>query len=325
MVAASATTRRTATPISDAETLERIRELAIPPAWKEVWICPAPERSHPGDRDRRRRAQAVPLPPRLAREPGPREVRRDDRLRRALPTAAQARRRRTCRCAGSPASAVLAGAVRLLDLGFFRVGSDQYTAENETYGLSTLRRRHVRFEDGARGLRLQGEGRQAPRPEARRPERREAAARPQAAATAAATSCSPSARAARLGRRQGRRHQRLPEGDRGRRLLAPRTSAPGTRRCSPRSALRRTQRRGPPQRRRRRASGSPTRSSRTSPATSPTRPAVCRASYIDPRVFDRFDSGTLHPHPLRRVIAETGPDEFADREEIEAAVLRLLE
>ena len=53
-------------------------------------------------------------------------------------------------------------------------------------------------------------------------------------------------------------------------------------------------------------------------------PAVCRASYIDPRVFDRFDAGTLLRTSLRRVIAETGPDEFADREEIESAVLRLL-
>lgn len=54
-------------------------------------------------------------------------------------------------------------------------------------------------------------------------------------------------------------------------------------------------------------------------------PAVCRASYIDPRVFDRFDSGNLLRTSLLQVIAETGPSEFADREEIEAAVLRLLD
>ena len=44
---------------------------------------------------------------------------------------------------------VLACAVRLLDLGFFRVGSEQYPTENETYGLATLRKRHLRFERGA--------------------------------------------------------------------------------------------------------------------------------------------------------------------------------
>jgi DNA topoisomerase IB len=53
-------------------------------------------------------------------------------------------------------------------------------------------------------------------------------------------------------------------------------------------------------------------------------PAVCRASYIDPRVFDRFDSGALLRAPLNTVIADTGPDGFADRQRIERAVVRLL-
>jgi hypothetical protein len=53
-------------------------------------------------------------------------------------------------------------------------------------------------------------------------------------------------------------------------------------------------------------------------------PAVCRASYIDPRVFDRFDSGALVRAPLRRVVAEVGPGEFPDRAKIERAVIRLL-
>jgi DNA topoisomerase IB len=53
-------------------------------------------------------------------------------------------------------------------------------------------------------------------------------------------------------------------------------------------------------------------------------PAVCRASYIDPRVFDRFDSGsTIYP-ALRREIQGTEPNEFVEREAIEAAVLELL-
>ena len=50
-------------PVKDAATLKRIRSLAIPPAWTDVWICPEAERPHPGDRPRRQGPQAVPLPP----------------------------------------------------------------------------------------------------------------------------------------------------------------------------------------------------------------------------------------------------------------------
>ena len=53
-------------------------------------------------------------------------------------------------------------------------------------------------------------------------------------------------------------------------------------------------------------------------------PAVCRKAYIDPRVFDRYDSGETIRTPLRRIVAGTGPSEFPDRERIERAVLRLL-
>jgi len=53
-------------------------------------------------------------------------------------------------------------------------------------------------------------------------------------------------------------------------------------------------------------------------------PAVCRASYIDPRVFDCFASGETIAGRLKRIEGRTGDDEFADRERIEAAVLDLL-
>jgi DNA topoisomerase IB len=53
-------------------------------------------------------------------------------------------------------------------------------------------------------------------------------------------------------------------------------------------------------------------------------PAVCRASYIDPRVFDRFDSGQTIAAAARRVAAGTEPGKFPDRGRIERAVLRLL-
>src|SRR5918992_4558197 len=133
------------TRVTDPETLARIRGLVIPPAWKDVWICPHPNghiqatgyddagrkqylyherwREH---RDREKFAAVQDLAAELPR------VRR--RLRRDLKRRGLVRER------------VLACAVRLLDLGFFRVGSEQYAEENETYGLATIRRSHVSFQ-----------------------------------------------------------------------------------------------------------------------------------------------------------------------------------
>ena len=53
-------------------------------------------------------------------------------------------------------------------------------------------------------------------------------------------------------------------------------------------------------------------------------PAVCRTAYIDPRVFDRFDSGETVYRALGQIKANAGPHEWPDRERIERAVLRLL-
>ena len=83
----------TGEPIADVETLERIRELTIPPAWQDVWICPLAERPHPGDRHRRPRAQAVPLPRPLAGATRPREIRPDARVRARAAAAAPSDRR----------------------------------------------------------------------------------------------------------------------------------------------------------------------------------------------------------------------------------------
>jgi DNA topoisomerase I len=128
--------------IADEETLERIRQLAIPPAWKEVWICPDPfghiqatgydeagrkqylyhERWQQRQAERKFelvREFALQLP----------------KLRRAV--TADLRRQ------GMPRERALACAVRLLDLGFFRIGSEVYAEENESFGLATVRREHV--------------------------------------------------------------------------------------------------------------------------------------------------------------------------------------
>ena len=144
-------------PVRDEATLTRIRALAIPPAWKDVWICPIDEghlqavgtdaagrkqyRYHDAWRARRDR-QKFDRVLRLAhRLPAMRRVCQRDIAARGLT------RERS-----------LAGALRLLDLGFFRVGSEAYTEENGSFGLATLRRSHakvsgdeVRFDFAAKG------------------------------------------------------------------------------------------------------------------------------------------------------------------------------
>jgi DNA topoisomerase I len=136
------------TRVQEGEVLERISELAIPPAWKDVWICPYPNghlqatgtdaagrkqyRYH--EEWRRRRDQE----------------KFDEMLdfARALPTLREQ--------VGSDLRAstqltrprVLACAVRLLDRGFFRIGTEDYAAQNESYGLATMRKEHVTVPDG---------------------------------------------------------------------------------------------------------------------------------------------------------------------------------
>jgi DNA topoisomerase I len=131
--------------VRDRATLERIRSLAIPPAWQDVWICP----------DERGHLQAVGTDAagrKQYRYHDDWRVRRDrqkfDRVLRFgahLPgirdvTAAVLERR------GLGRERVLAGAVRLLDLGAFRIGSESYTEANGSFGLATIRRTHVHVQ-----------------------------------------------------------------------------------------------------------------------------------------------------------------------------------
>jgi len=128
--------------IEDEDAIERIRALAIPPAWEEVWICTNPlghiqatgvdmrgrkqYRYHDLWRERRDREKFESMVEFARSLPKLR-----DRVQRDL------RKRRISR------ERVLACAVRLLDRGFFRIGSEDYAEENETYGLATMRKRHV--------------------------------------------------------------------------------------------------------------------------------------------------------------------------------------
>lgn len=133
--------------MEDAQTLERIGALVIPPAWRDVWICPWPN-GH---------IQAVGLD-----AAGRRQYRYHDAWRRrrdaekfdrmiefaaALPSI-RTRITKDLRRKGYPRERVLALAVRLLDVGLFRAGSEEYAEENDTYGLATLEREHVSFRAG---------------------------------------------------------------------------------------------------------------------------------------------------------------------------------
>ena len=135
--------------IDDDEVLERIRELVIPPAWKDVWICPYPS-GHiqaVGTDAAGRRQYLYHEQWRVRRD----QEKFDEMLRfaRALPGI---RRKAAKHLAqrGLTRERVLACSVRLLDRGFFRVGTEDYAEQNRTYGLATMQKRHVTL--GPNGL-----------------------------------------------------------------------------------------------------------------------------------------------------------------------------
>ena len=129
--------------VRDPETLARIRRLAIPPAWTDVWIC-ADERGHlqAAGRDARGRKQ-------YRYHPRWRELRDADKFdhlldfARALP-AIRKRVREDLAAPGLTREKVLAAIVQLLERTCIRVGNERYAEENESFGLTTLRNRHVK-------------------------------------------------------------------------------------------------------------------------------------------------------------------------------------
>ena len=119
---------------------------------------PPPQRPHPGDRGRRGRAQAVPLPPAVARRPRPGQVRRDGAVRALAAADARAHREPTSPAAGWCASGSSPARCACSTSGFFRIGSERYTEENETFGLATLRRSHVTIAGGVASFHYKAKG-----------------------------------------------------------------------------------------------------------------------------------------------------------------------
>ncbi|ACU75479.1 conserved hypothetical protein [Catenulispora acidiphila DSM 44928] len=131
----------------DADTKQRIKELVIPPAWEDVWICPWPNGHiqatgvddagrrqylyHPQWRERRDR---------LKHDHALEFARRLPKIRAIVDDGLAGD--------GLGRERVLCAAVALLDVGVFRIGNNQYAQANGSYGLSTLRRKHVRIHKG---------------------------------------------------------------------------------------------------------------------------------------------------------------------------------
>lgn len=130
--------------VDDDEVLDRIRALAIPPAWTDVWICPDPlghiQATGVDGRGRRQYRYHTEWQEQRARQKHERVV----RFARRLPELRQQVDADLARD-GMPRERVLACAVRLLEMGFFRTGGEAYAEENGSYGLATLQKRHVRI------------------------------------------------------------------------------------------------------------------------------------------------------------------------------------
>lgn len=305
--------------VGDAETLQRIRDLAIPPAWTDVWICP-----HPNGH-----LQAVGTD-----AAGRRQYRYHDHWRtrrdgekfdrmldfaRSLPALREV-------CAdhlaadGLGRERVLATATRMLDLGFFRIGSDSYAEDNESYGLTTMHRGHVSVDGDVLEFDYPAKGGKRRVQSLVDPDVRDVVARlkrrrhpdPQL-----------------LAYKDGRRWVDVTSRDVNDYLKAvcgQDVSAKDFRTwnatvlasvavavSAPASRAKTTGKRAV------------ARAVREVAHYLGNTPAVCRASYIDPRVFDRYLSGWTIAGALDRLGAEAAFGALSTQGEIERAVLDLLE
>jgi DNA topoisomerase-1 len=143
--------------VLDEDTLARIRRIAIPPAWTDVWICPSADghiqatgrdsrgrrqyRYHPAFRDRRDAGKFARL------------VRFGELLPRIRGCV-----RRDLRRGGLPREKVLAAVVALLERTSLRVGNPEYASLNRSFGLTTLRDRHARIRGATVRFRFRGKG-----------------------------------------------------------------------------------------------------------------------------------------------------------------------
>ena len=143
--------------VTDARELDRIRNLVIPPAWTDVWICTDPHgHLQATGRDARGRKQyryharwrAFRDETKFARLAG---------FAKSLP-AIRRRTARDLRRHGIPRERALAAVVDLLDRTLIRVGNEEYARENRSFGLTTLRDRHVEVDGASLRFTFRGKG-----------------------------------------------------------------------------------------------------------------------------------------------------------------------
>jgi DNA topoisomerase I len=145
-------------PIRDPQELKRIRALAIPPAWTHVWICPKPNgHIQATGRDAKGRKQ-------YRYHPRWREVRDETKYHRmiafgeALPAIRKRVKQELARPGGLSREKVLAAVISLLDVTSIRVGNEEYARANRSYGLTTLRNRHVAISGSNIRFHFRGKG-----------------------------------------------------------------------------------------------------------------------------------------------------------------------
>lgn len=309
--------------MDDPEVLERISQLVIPPAWRDVWVCMDPL-GH---------LQATGVDAAGRKQYLYHERWRSHRDRRkfdamvAFGAALPRLRRRVARDLGRPGGGgrvavaqltegrVLALAVRLLDVGFFRIGSEDYAERNESYGLTTMLREHATIHEHEVVFDFPAKSGQR---------RVQAIADPQALALLAALKR----------RRTGSQLLAYRGADGWRELTAEEVNA-YLKRCSGGDFTAKDFRtwnatvlaavalagaegtRGPAARER-----EVKRAIETVAAYLGNTPAVCRASYVDPRVIDRFHAGVTIAHALGRAGPDLGRPRVRAR--VERAALELL-
>jgi DNA topoisomerase IB len=316
--------------VDDPEVLERIAQLAIPPAWCEVWICIDPRghlqatgvdaagrkqylyheqwRAH---RDRQKFDSMIAFGhslPKLRRRVT-RDLRASANGKPRAPAEQRVSRER-----------VLAGAVRLLDVGFFRIGSEDYAERNESYGLTTMLRKHVTVEGSELIFDFPAKSGQR---------------RVQAIADEDAVELVSELKRRRSGKqllawREGSRWSELHADEVNeyvKRVSGGDFTAKDFRtwNATVLAAVALAQD-GEPGRTRAARERSVSKAIKAVATYLGNTPAVCRASYVDPRVVDRYLAGTTIATAIEQLPA--GNPDLADariRARVETAVLELLE
>ena len=303
--------------VTEPSVIERIRELAIPPAWEDVWICPYPM-GH---------IQATGTDAAGRKQYRYHDIWRERRdaekfeemidFARALPRLRE-RVAKDLRRNGMPREKVLACAMRLLDRGFFRIGSENYAEENDTYGIATMRKDHVEVSQDQVTFDYEAKGGQR---------RVQVIGDPEVAEVARAMKRRRGGGEELLAYKEGQRWADVKSADvnaylkeatggdfsakdfrtwSGTVLAAVALAVAGMASTSKAARTR-----------------AKSRAVKEVARYLGNTPAVCRASYIDPRVFDRFDGGLTIGGALPELVEDTAAWPDVQRA-VEEAVLDLI-